>query len=198
MKGKLVVFIIIGIILVLGIWSVVTYNSLVTAVKNVDRAKAQVGVVCQRRLDLIPNLVETVKGYAEHEKETLVAVTNARTKAQRDLTKMISESSPSSEDVTSFSTSQSELVDALNRLYVLVEGYPDLKASSNFRSLQDQLEGTENRIAVERMRYNNAVTDYNTKISVFPNTIIAGICGFHNRELFQETEEAQQPVKVTF
>ena len=163
-----------------------------------EEAKAQIETVIQRRLDLIPNLVETVKGYAQHEREVLLKVTQARAKAQTLLEKISSKKSLTKEDLAALSASQSELTRTLKSLFALVENYPDLKASINFLALQDQLEGTENRIAVARQRYNYAVRIYNTKIKTFPGNIIAPMFGFEEKDYFEAKNEAEEPVKVRF
>ena len=201
MKAQVTLFLIIGLIVILGVFGIgliLTYNSLVKSEKAVEEAKAQIETVIQRRLDLIPNLVETVKGYAQHEREVLLKVTQARAKAQTLLGKISSKKSLSKEDFIALSASQSELTKTLKSLFALVENYPDLKASTNFLSLQDQLEGTENRIAVARQRYNYAVRIYNTKIKTFPGNIIAPMFGFGEKDYFKAKEEATEPVRVKF
>ena len=201
MKAQVGLFLIIGLIVILGVFGIgliLTYNSLVKSEKAVEEAKAQIETVIQRRLDLIPNLVETVKGYAQHEREVLLKVTQARAKAQTLLEKISSKKSLSKEDLTAISASQSELTKTLKSLFALVENYPDLKASTNFLALQDQLEGTENRIAVARQRYNYAVRLYNTKIKTFPGNIIAPMFGFGEKDYFEAKNEAEEPVKVRF
>ena len=201
MKAQVGLFLIIGLIVILGVFGIgliLTYNSLVKSEKAVEEAKAQIETVIQRRLDLIPNLVETVKGYAQHEREVLLKVTQARAKAQTLLEKISSKRSLTKEDLTAISASQSELTKTLKSLFALVENYPDLKASTNFLALQDQLEGTENRIAVARQRYNYAVRIYNTKIDTFPGNIIAPMFGFGEKNYFEAKNEAEEPVKVRF
>jgi len=201
MKAQVTLFLIIGLIVILGVFGIgliLTYNSLVKSEKAVEEAKAQIETVIQRRLDLIPNLVETVKGYAQHEREVLLKVTQARAKAQTLLEKISSKRSLTKEDLTAISASQSELTKTLKSLFALVENYPDLKASTNFLALQDQLEGTENRIAVARQRYNYAVRIYNTKIDTFPGNIIAPMFGFGEKNYFEAKNEAEEPVKVRF
>jgi LemA protein len=198
MKKGIVVLVVIAVVLVIVVGIVLTYNGLIRAENRVNEARAQVGVVCQRRLDLIPNIVETVKGYVKHEKETFLAVTNARTRAQNVLSDFISRQSVNIEDISALSTSQSELGGVLRELLVVVEDYPELKASSNFMALQDQLEGTENRIAVERMRYNSAVRVYNTRIRTFPGSIVAGLFGLAQKDYFEESEETSEPLEIEF
>ena len=171
------------------------YNSLVEKQQNVDQAWAQVENQYQRRADLIPNLVNTVKGYSAHESETLEKVTLARAKATSitleadDLTE---------ENLAKFQQAQNELSQALKSLLAVTEAYPDLKANENFMNLQTQLEGTENRIATERMRYTEAVRDYNTAIKKFPTTIYAGWFGFDAKPQFKAEEGAQKAPEVSF
>jgi LemA protein len=163
-----------------------TYNSLVTMDEGVKAAWAQVENQLQRRYDLIPNYVETVKGYAAHEKEVLVKVTEARSRVAgaRSIEEKIE--------------TNNQLSSALARLLVVVERYPDLKANVNFIRLQDELAGTENRIAVERRRFNEAVRVYNIKIRTFPTNIIAGMFGFEKAAFFTVPKERQEAPKVKF
>ena len=201
MKKKIFLYLIFFIILIIvfgGIVIISNYNGIVKAEKAVEEAKSQVEVVCQRRLDLIPNLVETVKGYAQYEKETLLAITNARSNAQGALEKISKKQSLGKEDLTALTASQSELTRTLKSLFALIENYPDLKASSNFLALQDQLEGTENRISITRQRYNSGVRYYNTKIATFPRTIVASVFGFEQKDYFEASKEAKEPAKVKF
>jgi LemA protein len=177
---------------------VVNYNHIVRSQNLVDEAKGQVETVLQRRLDLIPNLVETVKGYAAHEKSTLEAVIKARSTAEAALKEVNSAKELDKEQMAKISSSQAQLTGAINNLLAIVEQYPDLKANSNFLALQDQLEGTENRISVERQRYNSTVKDYNTKLTVFPSNIIAGLMSFKPKEYFQAQPEAQTAPQVKF
>ncbi len=163
-----------------------TYNSLVTMDENVNEAWSQVENVLQRRYDLIPNLVETVKGYASHEREVLTEVTKARAS--------VGQANTRSEQIES----NNQLSSALSRLLVVVERYPDLKANQNFIRLQDELAGTENRIAVERRRYNEQVRNYNQKVRQFPTNIIAGMFGFEKRPYFEAPDAAQEAPKVDF
>jgi len=192
----IVVVVIIGI---LCVGSVSMYNGLVKADKGTEEAKAQVETVCQRRLDLIPNLVEAVKGYAGHEQETLVAVTAARSKAQGVLDEVKGQESLSKEQMLKLAASESKLSTVMKRLFALAENYPDLRASTNFLALQDQLEGTENRISVARQRYNSAVRFYNTKVATFPRNIVASIFGFEeNDNYFEAAEGSKEVVEVKF
>ncbi|KXG78819.1 hypothetical protein AN618_01570 [Fervidicola ferrireducens] len=163
-----------------------SYNGLVAAEENVNSKWSQVENQLQRRADLIPNLVETVKGYAAHEQEIFTEVTRAREK-------LISAGS-----VAEKAQADAELTQALSRLLAIVENYPTLKADANFRQLADELAGTENRIAVARMDYNNAVQRYNSRIRSFPTVIIARIMGFEKKEYFKAEEGAYEVPKVDF
>lgn len=171
------------------------YNSLVEKQQNVDQAWAQVENQYQRRADLIPNLVNTVKGYSSHESETFEKVTLARAKAT-SIT--IDADNLNEENLAKFQAAQNELSQALKSLLAVTEAYPDLKANENFMNLQTQLEGTENRIATERMRYTEAVRDYNTAIKKFPTTIYAGWFGFDPKPQFKAEEGAQRAPEVSF
>lgn len=172
------------------------YNTLVTMEEQVDNSWAQVENQYQRRADLIPNLVNTVKGYAEFEKSVLTEVTEARSK--------VSQMQINADDLSDpvkfqqFQNAQDELSGALSRLLVTVEAYPDLKANQNFLALQAQLEGTENRIAVERMRFNDAVRAYNTEIRSFPTLITAGVFGFNEKQYFKSKEGSDEVPEVDF
>lgn len=171
------------------------YNSLVEKEQKVNQSWAQVENQYQRRADLIPNLVNTVKGYSTHEQETLTKVTEARAKATSitlnadDLTE---------ENLAKYQEAQNELSGALKSLLAVTEAYPDLKANENFMNLQTQLEGTENRIATERMRYTEAVQDYNTSIKKFPTNIYAGWFGFEEKPQFKAEAGAQKAPEVKF
>ncbi|MDE7179769.1 MAG: LemA family protein [Muribaculaceae bacterium] len=171
------------------------YNSLVEQQQGVDQAWAQVENQYQRRADLIPNLVNTVKGYSTHEEETLLKVTEARAKAT-SIT--INADDLTEENLQRFQQAQNELSGALKSLLAVTEAYPDLKANENFMNLQAQLEGTENRIATERQRYTEAVRDYNTAIKKFPTTIYAGWFGFKPKPQFQAEAGAQKAPEVKF
>ena len=196
MNKKTVVWIAVAVVL-LGsfVWVKNTYNNLVTSDENTQSAWSQVGNVYQRRADLIPNLVSTVKGYAAHESETLESVVAARSKATQVT---IDPTSLNSEDIARFNEAQGELSNALGRLLMIQENYPDLKANQNFRDLQAQLEGTENRIATERMKFNQTVQDYNTKIRRFPTNIFASIFGFEKKGYFEANSGAENAPKVEF
>jgi LemA protein len=172
-----------------------TYNSMVDMEENVENAWSKVQSAYQRRADLIPNLVNTVKGYAEFEQETLTNVIEARSKAtsiQVDPTNL------TPEKLQQFQAAQSELSQSLGRLLVNVERYPELKANQNFLELQAQLEGTENRIKVERDRFNDEVTEYNKKIRRFPSSLYAGIFGFDRKAQFEAEATAQEAPTVEF
>jgi LemA protein len=177
---------------------VINYNSIVTFSNAVDEAKGQVETVLERRLALIPNLVETVKGYAAHERNTLEAVIKARGAAESTLKEVNSAKTLGKEEMAKLNSSQTQLTGAINNLLAIVEQYPDLKANANFLALQDQLEGTENRISVERQRYNSIVRAYNTKLTVFPSNIISGLMSFKPREYFEAQKDAQQAPQVKF
>lgn len=173
------------------------YNRLVRLDEGVSAAWAQVENVYQRRMDLIPNLVETVKAYAAHEQDTFAAVTEARSRAGGVMN--ISEDLLNNpEAFARFQQTQDSLGSALQRLLVVTENYPELKANQNFLALQDQLEGTENRIAVERMRFNEAVQAYNTLIRRFPQMIVARITGFEAKPYFESVSGAEIAPKVEF
>ena len=186
----------VGIIVILFFWGVSVNNNLVDLQEGVRSQWSQVENQYQRRSDLIPNLVNTVKGAANFEKETLTDVTEARSKATSinikasDLTNQ--------QALANFEQAQSRLSGALSRLLVTVERYPDLKANQNFRDLQVQLEGTENRISVERKRYNDAAQKYNTQIRRFPGSLLAGILGFQKMAYFQADKGAEEAPKVQF
>lgn len=171
------------------------YNRMVELEENIDAQWSQVENVYQRRADLIPNLVNTVKGYAEHEHETLQAVVEARSKATGI---NLSADQLNEQTLQNFQKAQEGLSSALSRLMVVVERYPDLKANQNFRDLQAQLEGTENRIAVERRKFNEATRAYNTYIRKFPRNIMAGIFNFEPRPYFEAEEGASEVPEVQF
>lgn len=191
-------FILIGIvaliILIVG-WLMSGYNDMVELDENVNREWSQVENQYQRRLDLIPNLVNVVKGYASHEKETLEGVIEARAKATQTT---IDPSNMTEEQLANFQKAQDGLSGALNRLMVVVEKYPDLKATDNFKQLQAQLEGTENRITLARKDYNDAATIYNKLVRRFPNNMLAGIFGFSVRPQFKAQEGAESAPTVQF
>lgn len=172
------------------------YNNLVTKEEGVTSAWSQVENVYQRRADLVPNLVATVKGYAAHEKETLQNVVDARSKIAR--LNVSPEMLANPDTLAKFQEAQTQLTSALSRLMVVVEQYPDLKANQNFLALQTQLEGTENRITVERRRFNEAAQDFNAFRRRFPNVVVAGIMGFKNKAYFQADQDAKTVPQVKF
>ena len=195
-KKKLSVTAIVLIVLaVIVVWGIGAYNSLVKNEEGVKSAWSQVENVYQRRADLIPNLVATVKGYATHESATLEGVVEARAKATQ---MTVNVDDLSEEKIAEFQKAQGELGSALGRLMAITEAYPDLKANENFRDLQAQLEGTENRIAVERKAYNQVAQEYNTSIRVFPRNIRASVFGFKVKGYFEAEEGAQTAPKVEF
>lgn len=176
-------------------WVKGTYNTMVTQDEGVKTAWSQVENQYQRRMDLIPNLVNTVKGYATHEKETLEGVVSARAEATKTT---IDPSNLNEESMKKFQAAQGELSSALSRLMLVIERYPDLKANQNFSELQAQLEGTENRISVERKRFNETAQSYNTYISSFPTNILAGMFGFQPKAYFSAESGAEKAPKVEF
>ena len=184
-----------GVLVALGLLLVGPYNSLVRMDEEVKQAWAQVENVYQRRLDLIPNLVETVKGYAAHERETFTQVTEARAKAAGSI-HVDAPSDP--QKFAQFQESQAALSNALSRLMVVVEKYPELKANENFLSLQTQLEGTENRIAVERGRFNEKAQTFNTRLRQFPINFVGNLFGFKLKEYFKADAAAKTAPKVQF
>jgi LemA protein len=193
-----VVGVIVLVIIIFGIgifgWWQSTYNSMVTKSEEVNNAWAQVENQYQRRMDLVPNLVEIVKGYAKHEKETLEGVIKMRNQAtQITVTKEVLDDP---ESFKKFQQAQGELSGALSRLMAITEAYPDLKANQNFLALQSQLEGTENRISVERKRFNETVMDYNKYIKMFPNSLIAG--DFKSKQYFQAQEGSEKAPQIKF
>ena len=196
MKKKTIIWIVVAVV-ILGsfAWVKNVYNKLVSADEIAQSMWSQVENVYQRRADLIPNLVATVKGYAAHESETLESVVAARAKATQVT---VDPSNLTAESVAKFNEAQGELSTALGRLLLIQENYPDLKANENFRDLQAQLEGTENRIATERMKFNQAVKDYNTDIRRFPSNIIASVFGFEKKGYFEAQAGAETAPKVEF
>ena len=187
--------IVIAVVAVLVIYCVSSYNSLVTQEETVGTAWSNVENQYQRRSDLIPNLVNTVKGYAAHEKETFDAVVSARAKATQT-TVSIDDLTP--EKMAAYQRAQGEIGSALSRLLAVTENYPELKANENFQTLQAQLEGTENRISVERRKFNEVAKAYNTSIRRFPRNILAGMFGFEKRPYFEAQEGAEKAPEVKF
>ena len=194
-KGTIILICVLGFVLLLiGIF-ISKYNNLVTMSEDVDAKWANVESVYQRRADLIPNLVSTVKGYAAHEESTLQAVTDARTRAT-SIT--IDPATATPEEMEAWMAAQDELGGALGRLIAVAESYPDLKASQNFLQLQAQLEGTENRISVERQNYNKAVKEYNVAVRRFPSNIVASMFGFEPKTMFEAQAGAEVAPVVEF
>jgi LemA protein len=194
--GKLIGIVIVVALLFVIVTGVSGYNGLVKKSETVNQSWSQVENQYQRRSDLIPNLVETVKGAAKFEQETLTKVIEARASASQ--VKVTPEMLNDPEALKKFEAAQGELSSALSRLLVTVEQYPDLKANANYRDLQAQLEGTENRISVERRRFNETVQDYNVAVKRFPMSIFAGMFGFGPKAYFQATEGSATPPKVNF
>ena len=193
--GGLVV-VVLGLALVAGLFVAANYNGLVRGEESVKSAWSQVENVYQRRLDLIPNLVATVKGVANFEKETYTAVTEARAKVGqiRVTPEMLNDPNA----FAKFQSAQGELGSALSRLLVVAENYPQLKANQNFLDLQSQLESTENRIAVERRRYNEVAQGYNTSVRSFPRNFVAGLFGFKSKAYFEAATGAEKAPEVKF
>ncbi|MBI3940558.1 MAG: LemA family protein [Acidobacteria bacterium] len=198
-KALIAILAVVGLLLLAGLgafgWYFGIRNDLVGREENVNSTWSQVQNVYQRRADLIPNLVKTVQAYAGHEQETLVGVTEARSKVNNINVASVANDPARMEQ---FMGAQGELSSALSRLMVVVERYPDLKANENFRDLQVQLEGTENRITVERMRYNEAAQAFNTRIRQFPASIVAGMSGFSRKAYFQAQAGAEKTPEVNF
>lgn len=185
-KGLGPIIIVIIVIAVLALMLIPSYNGFVNSEENVEQAYAQVENQLQRRLDLIPNLVETVKGFAKQEKDVIDSVTEARAR-------LAGAGSPEDK-----AAANDELSGALSRLLVVVENYPELKSDANFRQLMDELAGTENRLSVARQDYNNEVADYNRKVKRFPGAMLAGIFGFDEKEYFKADAAAQDAPEVDF
>ncbi|MDY5024813.1 MAG: LemA family protein [Candidatus Egerieousia sp.] len=194
-RSTVVILVVVGVVLVLFFWFKNGYNSMVKEQEGVQTAWSQVENVYQRRADLIPNLVNTVKGYAAHESQTLEGVVNARAKATQ-LT--VDPENLTPEKLAAYQEAQGELGAALGKLLAIQENYPDLKANENFLALQSQLEGTENRISTERMKFNEAAKRYNVLIRVFPKSIIASLFGFEKMPYFQAKEGADVAPSVEF
>lgn len=185
-KSSIGTIAIIAIIVIIAIMAIAGYNGMVSKKEAVDSALSDLDVMLQRRADLIPNLVSTVKGYTNHENEVIDKITEARAKLT------------SANSVEEKSKANDELSSSLNALMVVVENYPDLKSSENFKQLSDELAGTENRIAVARKDYNNSVKTLNTTIKKFPNNIIAGMFGFEKAEYFEADESSSEVPNVNF
>lgn len=194
-KSYIILIVIVVIILSIFFWFKNTYNGMVTMQENVSAQWSNVENQYQRRLDLIPNLVNTVKGYAEHEQNTLNGVVEARAKATQ---MQINLDNLDEATMKKLNAVQGELSTALSRLMAISENYPDLKANENFRDLQAQVEGTENRIAVERRKFNDTARAYNTSIRQFPKNMLAGMFGFTPKPYFEANAEAENAPKVEF
>jgi LemA protein len=182
----IVIWVLLGILAILIIGFVVLYNSLVRLRNQVKNSFAQIDVQLKRRSDLIPNLVETVKGYMKHEKETLENITKARSAVM------------GAQTVKDKAKANNMLTDTLKSLFAVSENYPDLKANQNFMQLQEEITGTENKISYSRQHYNDMVMVFNTKIQSFPNNLLVGIFGFKEEESFEATAEERKNVKVQF
>lgn len=180
------VLIIIAVLAVIILPIIGTYNSMIGLEQQVNASESNIDTQLQRRSDLIPNLVETVKGYAKQEKDIFTDIANARAKLA------------GAQNITDTANADSQLSSALSRLLVIIERYPDLKSSQNFRDLSVALEGTENRISVARQQYNNVVNEYNTSIRKFPNSIVAGIFRFNEKPYYKASNGAQEVPKVNF
>lgn len=195
-KSTITIIAIVGVLAVIVFWVIGVNNKLVTQEENVSKAWSNVENVYKRRMDLIPQLVNTVQGAANYEKGVLTEVTNARTGVQQT---QVDPSQLSEQQIAAYQKAQDNLTKALaNTIKVTVERYPELTATQGFRDLQTQLEGTENRIAVERAKFNEAVQTYNTKLRRFPTSLIAGMLGFEKKGYFTAPEEAAEPVNVEF
>jgi len=188
MSGALIVLLVfVGLLVVLALLVIGIYNALVRLRNQVDNAWSQLDVQLKRRHDLIPNLVETARGYMKHERETFEAITQARSQAM------------GAKSVAETAKAEGQLADALSKFMLVVENYPDLKANQNFLALQEELTSTENKIAFSRQNYNDQVLFYNNKIQMFPSNIIAGMCSFTKRDFFQVDSAAERAVpKVSF
>lgn len=194
-KNTIIWIILIASAAIIFFWGLGSYNNFVSLEEDVNNRWSKVENQYQRRADLIPNLVATVKGYAAHESETLEAVVNARAKATQ-VTVNPEDLSP--EKMQEFQAAQGELSSALGRLLLITENYPDLKANQNFLELQAQLEGTENRIATERMRFTDAAKNYNMQIRHFPGSIVAKIAGFERKPYFEAEKGSEKAPQVAF
>jgi len=182
----MIMWVLLGVAVLAVIWAVAIYNGLIRLKNRVDEAWSDIDVQLKRRYDLIPNLVNTVKGYASHEKEVFEKVTEARTRAM------------GAQSAADKAQAENMLSQTLKSLFAVAEAYPDLKANQNFLELQRELTDTEDKIQASRRFYNGNVRDFNTKIQIFPNNIFAGILGFSAREFFEAGEGEKEPVKVEF
>lgn len=195
MKKFIPWIVVLAVVALIGVWFVGDYNEMVTKEESVETVWGDVQTYYQRRADLIPNLVNTVKGYAGHENATLQAVVEARAKATQIT---IDPTNATPEQLAAYQSAQGELSQALGRLMAISEAYPDLKANENFRDLQAQLEGTENRIATARQNYNEAVKDFNTYIRRFPRNIVSALFGFEKKNYFEADALAAKAPEVNF
>lgn len=194
-KGLIALLVIAGVLVIIGLWAKSSYNKMVKMEEGVTSAWSNVETQYQRRADLIDNLVATVKGYAKHEQGTLEGVVNARAKATAIT---IDPANISAEKLAEFQNAQGDLTNALGKLLMIQEQYPDLKANQNFLELQAQLEGTENRITVARQKFNEAAQMFNTQIRLFPRNLIAGMFGFERKAYFEAQEGSESAPKVEF
>lgn len=191
-KGLIITVVVIALV---AIWGISSYNGLVSMDENVSNSWANVETQYQRRSDLIPNLVNTVKGYAKHESETLESVMQARSQATQV---KIDPSNCTPQQLAAYQKAQGDVTTALGKLLAITENYPDLKANQNFLELQSQLEGTENRINVARKDFNDTAKKYNTSLRRFPRNIVASMCGFEKRNYFEAEAGAEKAPKVEF
>ena len=194
-KKTIIWIVVLSVLAIAVIWGVNRYNAIITAEEDVNTAWSQVENQYQRRADLIPNLVETVKGYAAHESETLEGVITARAKATQVV---VDPTQATAEQIAAFQAAQGELSQALGKLMAISESYPDLKANQNFGALQSQLEGTENRITVARNNFNEMARKFNTLIRRFPTNMIASMMNAEKRPYFEANESANQVPQVQF
>ncbi len=185
-KSYIVIICVVIFIIIIAMMMIGTYNGMVSKKEAVDSSLSDLDVMLQRRADLIPNLINTVKGYTSHENEIIEKVTQARTKLVN------------ADSIEEKSKANNELSNSLDALMVVVENYPDLKSSENFRQLSDELAGTENRIAVARKDYNNSVKTFNTSIKKFPNSILSGMFGFEQESYFEADEKSSEVPSVNF
>lgn len=191
--------IIIGIVVLLVIWLIASYNKLVTLRNQVKNSWSQIDVQLQRRYDLIPNLVETVKGYMSYEKSTLEAVIQARNQAASAREALEKSGGPTESSLKNLMTAETALRSSMGSIFALAENYPQLKASENMQSLQEELKSTENKVAFARQAYNDQVMQYNTVQEVFPTVLIASLLGHHHVDQFEvDNPEAKKAVKVSF
>lgn len=188
-NGSKILIGVVAVLLLVVMWFFGTRNSLVSLKEDVEMQQSQIETTLQRRSDLIPNLVETVKGYAKHEEDVFTEIAEARSKLAGSI---------DSGDIESISEANNALDSALGRLLAISEDYPDLKASEQFIALQDELAGTENRIAVARQQYNEKLRSYNTRVQSFPTSIVAGMSGYYPLPYFEAEESAKEVPKVSF